>query len=95
VYDLPVTGVTRSLWHLRGLCAAALFDIRVENLHILGHSHSLCSARPPQSWGPSSNTNKGFHLELPNRNSETLIAHGRKRVVRGKTTRLNAAVRGV
>jgi hypothetical protein len=20
VYDLPVTGVTRSLWHLRGLC---------------------------------------------------------------------------
>jgi hypothetical protein len=22
MYDLPVTGVSRSLWHLRGLCAA-------------------------------------------------------------------------
>jgi hypothetical protein len=61
MYDLPVTGVTRSLWHLRGLCAAVV----LQNSHHLGHSHYLCSARPPRTWGPSSNTNKGFHLELP------------------------------
>jgi hypothetical protein len=30
-----------------------------------GFFHSLCCTRPPQAWGSSSNTNKGFQLELP------------------------------